>query len=388
MALRYLTLTPKLIATLRPGEQRQENGIIATRLNNGDLRWSINTMVDGVRIHRVIGTESAAATRQVAEQAIEKLRTEARDQRLSLPRRRKTHKKFAEASKDYMDRLRREDGKNLVAKDKHFRVHLVPAFGSLPINKISEERLASYRRQRRAEGAKDTTINREMATLAHFYSKASSRTWGWLSADDIPAIRFTPEPKLPFKVLSKEELQKLRLAAAQEGPQESLFVEMMAGSAMRPMEVLRARFEHLHATRDELFIPQAKAGARSQPLTRELARTLRQHRERKRCETGDDTGWFFPSPLTKLKKGERRASYHSMFRRCVLRAGLDPHYVTAYTLKRTSITDAAKHIDVAGLMKITGHATVESVLRYIQTRDEDISETMHALELRGSAPPN
>lgn len=48
----------------------------------------------------------------------------------------------------------------------------------------------------------------------------------------------------------------------------------------------------------------------------------------------------------------------------------------------------AKHIDVARLMKITGHATVESVLRYIQTRDEDISETMHALELRGSAPPN
>jgi len=324
-------------------------------------------------------------TRQVAEGAIEQLRTEARDQRLKLPRGRKTHKSFAEASRDYMDRLRREDGKNLVAKEKHFRLHLVPAFGSLPINKISEERLATYRKRRRGEGAKDTTINRELATLSHLFKKASSRKWRWISADDVPEIIFTPEPKLPFKVLSKEELQKLRIAAANLGRQESLFVEMMAGSAMRPMEVLRARFEHVDAMTDELFIPQAKAGPRRQPLTRGLAMSLRRRRDATRRQTGDDTGWLFPSPLKTSRKGQRRASYQSLFKRCVIKAGLDPKAVTAYTLKRTSITDAAKHIDVAGLMKITGHATVESVLRYIQTRDKDISQTMHALELRGPA---
>jgi hypothetical protein len=46
-------------------------------------------MVDGQRIHRVIGRESDGTTRTQAEDFIEKVRTEARHGRLNLPKGRK-----------------------------------------------------------------------------------------------------------------------------------------------------------------------------------------------------------------------------------------------------------------------------------------------------------
>ena len=61
-------------------------------------------MVDGQRIHRVIGMESDGVTREQAENAIEKLRTEAREGRLNLPKGRKIALGFQEATAKYLDK--------------------------------------------------------------------------------------------------------------------------------------------------------------------------------------------------------------------------------------------------------------------------------------------
>ena len=81
-------------------------------------------MADGHRIHRVLGRESDGVTRTQAEQFIEKIRSEAREGRLSLPRGRKTHFSFSEAAKKYLDRLEETNGKNLVAKRRQLRLYL------------------------------------------------------------------------------------------------------------------------------------------------------------------------------------------------------------------------------------------------------------------------
>jgi len=48
---------------------------------------------------------------------------------------------------------------------------------------------------------------------------------------------------------------------------------------MRHSEILRARFEHLDLERHRLFVPDAKAGMREQPITPQLADILRKERE-------------------------------------------------------------------------------------------------------------
>lgn len=67
MAINYKRLTRPNIRNLRPGELIREHGIMAEKLGNGDVRYSVNIMVDGARIHRVIGRESEKTTRTQAE---------------------------------------------------------------------------------------------------------------------------------------------------------------------------------------------------------------------------------------------------------------------------------------------------------------------------------
>ena len=58
MTLRFARLTRPAIRKLQAGERITEHGITAERLRDGDVRYSVNVMVDGQRVHRVVGRGS------------------------------------------------------------------------------------------------------------------------------------------------------------------------------------------------------------------------------------------------------------------------------------------------------------------------------------------
>jgi hypothetical protein len=84
MSTRFLRLDRASIRRLQPGEKLSERGIIVERLADGDLRYSVNIMIDGRRVHRR-GLGSLTEAREFIEQA----RTDARHSRLNLPKGRK-----------------------------------------------------------------------------------------------------------------------------------------------------------------------------------------------------------------------------------------------------------------------------------------------------------
>ncbi len=106
MSLRFVRLDRPAVRRLKPGEKIIEHGITVEKLRDGDTRYTVNVMVDGERVHRVVGRGSEGVTRHQAEEFIEKVRTEAREGRLSLPKGRKVKLTFGAAAKVYMDRLR------------------------------------------------------------------------------------------------------------------------------------------------------------------------------------------------------------------------------------------------------------------------------------------
>ncbi len=85
MSLKFARLARPLIRALKPNGKITEHGITAEGLKDGDVRYSINIMVDGERIHRTVGLESDGTTRSQCEDFIAKVRTEAREGRLNLP---------------------------------------------------------------------------------------------------------------------------------------------------------------------------------------------------------------------------------------------------------------------------------------------------------------
>jgi hypothetical protein len=109
MSVSFLKLDRRSIRLLKPGEKMSEHGITAERLADRDVRYSVNIMVDGKRIHRVIGRESEGVTRTQCEEYIAGKQTDARAGRLSLPRGRKLSLTFAEAQTPYLERLEESD---------------------------------------------------------------------------------------------------------------------------------------------------------------------------------------------------------------------------------------------------------------------------------------
>ncbi len=374
MARRFARLTRPAIRGLQPSQKITEHGITAARLPDGDVRYSVNVMVDGERIHRVIGRESDGTTRTQAEELITKLRTEAREGRLTLPKGRKTHLAFREAAANYLLRLETASGRNIEAKRRQLRLYLVPFFGDQRLNTITNFTVDRYKRRRQSTGAKNSSINRDLATLSHLFNSAIE--WKWLK--DRPCrIAMLPEPEGRIVVLNDQQADDLLRAAIQdEDPYCWLFVLFGLNTAMRHREILRARFDHLDIENRRLYIPQAKAGDREQPITPQLAEVL----EKERAMRDDPEGWIFPSPRPITSTTGHRHRMGKPFRRAVIRAKLNPRQVTPHVMRHTAITNLVQAgIDLPTIQRISGHRTLKMVLRYAHVHGRHIDQAIQAI---------
>src|SRR6185312_75494 len=196
---------------------------------------------------------------------------------------------FTEAAVSYEKKLEEEAGKNLKIKKRHLRMYLKPYFGTMRLDTITDFTVGKYKRQRAEAGGAPATINRELATLSHLFGRAVA--WKWL--DRLPCRpKKEREEQGRIIALTDEECDALlRAAIAGADSYAWLFVAFGFNTAMRHSEILAARFDQLDLANRRLFIPDAKAGKRAQPITPELAEILRKERETR----DDQDGWIFPS---------------------------------------------------------------------------------------------
>lgn len=376
MAIRFSKLTRPSIRSLMAGDSITEHGITFHRDTSGDGVYSVNIMVDRRRIHRVIGRESEGVTRQQAEDFIAQARTDARHQRLELPEGRKTPLGFEEAALRYVQRLRDTDGKNIAIKERQLRQHLVPFFVTKPLSAIESFDIERYKKARRSAGAANATVNRELATLSHLLNQAVE--WKWIKSKSVRIARFK-EDNQRIVYLTDEQCAAL-LEAAGSDHNENIHAFVMVGlhTGMRHAEILAIRREDVDVGKRVIWVPQAKAGSREQPITRELAEYLSRRMDMlpPGCE------WVFPSP------GSATGHVHTIrkaFRRSAERAGLDPDQITPHTLRHTAVTHLVQSgVDLPTVQRISGHKTLSMVARYAHQSGSHIEAAMDRLEGRVS----
>jgi len=374
MAIKYTKLTRAGIKALPVGQTLSEHGIYAKRKANGDVAWGVAAMVDGVRIHRAVGTEAEGVTREQAERAVETFRTKAREGRLDLPAGRKNHRRFAEAATDYLKRLEETGGKNMKAKRQHIEKLLVPYFQKYRADRIVSFLVQNYVQERLATGLKQATVNRELATLSHMLRRFSK--WGWIKHENIPEFAKGNEPRKKIVVLSDDNAAKLMAAAvADQDDRLWLFVAFGLNTSMRHSEILRVQYAHIDLDARRVFIPQAKAGEREQPITLALADMLR----RQRAMDGEGAVWVFPSRVAKGKY-PHRLSMAKSFLRAVERAGLSPSEVTPHVMRHTAITRLVRAgVDLPTIQKVSGHKTLAMVMRYVHVHGQHIDSAIAAI---------
>jgi integrase len=381
LALRFTRLNRLAVRQLPAGGKITEHGITVGRLRDGDLRYSVNVMVDGRRVHRVIGRERDGVTRTQCEEFIEQAKTEARASRLALPQGRKLALTFSAAVDGYITRLDQGGGRNIAIKRRQLRMYLIPFFGGMRIDGIAPFAVERYKKQRLDNGAAAGTVNRELATLSHVFSKAEE--WRWLH-------RAPPRPKKLREsagriiALTDEQCDALmRAAIAGADPDCWLFVAFGLNTAMRHSEIMGARWDHLDLARLRLFIPDAKAGEREQPIAPELVEILEREREMR----SDREGWIFPSPHSDSAVGHR-ARMDRPFRDAVTRAGLDPELVTPHVMRHTAITKLVQAgVDLPTIQRISGHKTMVMVLRYTHVHGHHIDQAIRAIGRTLPEPP-
>ncbi len=373
MSIKFNKITRVGQRNLVAGEKLEEHGVVFERLSNGDGRFKINIMVDGQRIHRVVGRESEGVTRLQAEELIAKFRTDARHGRLNLPKGRKLHFNFAEAAKAYLKKLEEEGGKDLVAKLYRLEQHLIPFFGNISLSKICTFDIERYKKFR-AETAKPGTINRELSVVSHMMNKALD--WKWL--DHKPCnIKRLKEDSGRIVYLTTDQISKLIESAKQDQcPYIYPFIVIGLGTSMRRMEILSIELKNIDLDKRVIYIPKAKAGAREQPIPQYLSDFLRGYIVAAKPEQL----WLFPA---KLAKSGHTENIEKQFRRVVTRAGLNPKEVVRHTLRHTAITHLVQAgVDLPTVQRISGHKTLQMVVRYSHQNGEHIRSAMDALEER------
>lgn len=376
MAIRFSKLTRPAIRALKVGGSLTEHGITFRRDANGDGVYSVNIMVDRRRIHRVIGRESEGVTRQQAEDFIAQARTDARRQRLELPEGRKTPLGFEESASRYIQRLRDGDGKNIDIKERQLKQHLVPFFAMKPLSAIESFDVERYKKARRSGGAAKATVNRELATLSHLINQAIE--WKWIKSKSFKIVRFKEDNQRIVYLTDDQCLALLEAAASDHNENVHAFAMVGLHTGMRHAEILAIRREDVDLGKRVIWVPQAKAGAREQPITRELSEYL----ERRMDMLPSGCAWLFPSP------GSATGHVHTIrkaFRRSAQRAGLDPDQITPHTLRHTAVTHLVQAgVDLPTVQRISGHKTLSMVARYAHQSGSHIETAMDRLEGRVS----
>ncbi len=373
MSLRFSRLDRPAIRKLQLGEKITEHGITAERLADGDLRYSVNVMVDGLRIHRVIGKEKEGVTRTQAEEFIEKVRTDARSDRLSLPKRRKLQLTFTAAADHYLKKLKEIDGRDYVNNEQHLRIHLKPYLGTIRIDQISAFTLQKFQAHCMKKGVAESTVNRILAT----YRRMGRKLVKWkVISSPFPTLELRKEHNARDYVISEDEEQLLLEAALRDSsPYIWLFIKLGLATSLRHSEILRARFDNFDPERRRLRV-QVKGGRwRRQPLTRSITEILVKEREMAK----DPKGWIFPS--LRADSGHIE-SMDEAFGRCVKAAGMNPAMVVPHIMRHTAITRlAATGADIKTIQEFSGHESLTMVLRYAHAQDRAIDSALERLEM-------
>jgi len=373
MSLRFSRLDRPAIRKLQLGEKITEHGITAERLADGDLRYSVNVMVDGLRIHRVIGKEKEGVTRTQAEEFTEKVRTDARSDRLSLPKRRKLRLTFTAAADHYLKKLKEIDGRDYINNEQHLRIHLKPYLGTIRIDQISAFTLQKFQAHCMKKGVAESTVNRILAT----YRRMGRKLVKWkVISSPFPTLELRKEHNARDYVISEDEEQLLLEAALRDSsPYIWLFIKLGLATSLRHSEILRARFDNFDPERRRLRV-QVKGGRwRRQPLTRSITEILVKEREMAK----DPKGWIFPS--LRADSGHIE-SMDEAFGRCVKAAGMNPAMVVPHIMRHTAITRlAATGADIKTIQEFSGHESLTMVLRYAHAQDRAIDSALERLEM-------
>lgn len=252
------------------------------------------------------------------------------------------------------------------------RVHLVPAFGALPLSAITTRAVEEFKAAKLREGASPKRINNILTVLHKLL--ATAHEWGELAT--LPRVKWLKTPKPAPRFLDFDEAARLIECAA---PEWRCLITVAVRTGLRLGELRALRWCDVDLSRARLVIRQAaaersvgtpKSGKpREVDLCDEAREALRAHRHlRGELVFCDESG----AMLT------RNSLKHPLWSACK-RAGLER--IGWHVLRHTF----ASHLVMRGapmraVQELLGHADLKMTLRYAHLSPESRRDAVRLLD--------
>jgi site-specific recombinase XerD len=97
-------------------------------------------------------------------------------------------------------------------RDKISLLHLLPFFKGHFLRDITSESISQYKAQRYQEGAKPSTLNRELSLMKHAFDLAL-KEWNWIRENPMSKVKMERENNERDRVLSYEDEERLLAAS-------------------------------------------------------------------------------------------------------------------------------------------------------------------------------
>ncbi|MBY0402291.1 MAG: tyrosine-type recombinase/integrase [Cyanobacteria bacterium] len=282
---------------------------------------------------------------------------------------------FAQAANEYIENLILENGRNIPIKRRQLHQEIMPYFGEMPLDQIKRVQVEQFKRHLLGKGLAMSTVNRYVAVLSHLFHKAVE--WEWLEKLPTKVYKY-PEANIRTRYLSPDEIQKLLVTASQDPcPVIEPFIRIALGTAMRRMEILSIQIKHIDCGNREIYIPKAKCGARTQPMTGSLAEYLTHY-----IALYTDPAQPFLFPATRSQSGHRM-EIEKPFYRVVTAAGFKHQEICRHTLRHTAITHLVQAgVDLPTVQRFSGHKSIHMVFRYSHQSKDHLHQALDQLDSR------
>jgi integrase len=242
-----------------------------------------------------------------------------------------------------------------------FRVHLIPAFGDMPLHTIGRASITALVIAKQKAGYKPGTINRILANLRVVLSKALEWKIGGLEINAAKQVKGLRDPPHLDRYLSQIEAQRLmRSLEAGSSAMLRFIVPFLLFTGARKREALDAQWRFVDLERATWTIPLTKSGRpRHIPLSPQALSILEQAKREAQASGLERCDWIFPN----VKTGKPYVTIFHAWDRCRREAGLGD--VRIHDLRHSFVSAFVNRgMTLYDVKELLGHANVTTWQRY------------------------
>ncbi len=251
------------------------------------------------------------------------------------------------------------------------RLHILPYFGNMKANRISESDIDNYILQRREEAATNATINRELVTIKRAYSLGIQKR----IVSDKPHIAMLEEDNVRQGFFEREQYDSIRKHLPEYVQPVGDFAYF---TGWRKSEILTLQWRQVDFEAGNVRLEPGTTKnreARQFPFTSELRKVLEAQKEKRDAlaKDGKICPWVFQ------RKGKPIGEFKHSWKSACIAAGLPGRLM--HDFRRTAVRNLVRAgIPERVAMKMTGHKTRSVFERYNIVSEGDLKDAAARLD--------